>query len=41
LLTDRSNEEAQKFFRAHGFLDSKMIPLRMFLQPRIDPDSQP
>jgi GNAT superfamily N-acetyltransferase len=39
LLTDRVNEEAQKFFRAHGFLDSKMIPLRMFLQPRIDPDT--
>jgi ribosomal protein S18 acetylase RimI-like enzyme len=39
LLTDRSNEEAQKFFKAHNFLDSKMIPLRMFLQPRIDPDN--
>ena len=38
LLTDRANEEAQKFFKSHGFLDSKMIPLRMFLQPRIDPD---
>ena len=32
LLTDRANEEAHKFFKAHGFLDSKMIPLRMFLQ---------
>ena len=41
LLTDRTNEEAQKFFKAHGFLDSKMIPLRMFIQPRIEPDSQP
>jgi GNAT superfamily N-acetyltransferase len=41
LLTDRANEEAQKFFRHHKFLDSKMIPLRMFLQPRIDPDIQP
>ena len=41
LLTDRANDEAQKFFKTHGFLDSKMIPLRMFLQPRIDPDSQP
>lgn len=41
LLTDRTNEEAQKFFKAHGFLDSKMIPLRMYLQPRIDPESQP
>jgi len=41
LLTDRANEEAQKFFKSHGFLDSKMIPLRMFLQPRIDPDTKP
>jgi len=41
LLTDRANEEAQTFFRKHGFLDSKMIPLRMFLQPRIDPDAHP
>ena len=40
LLTDRTNEEAQKFFKRHGFIDSKMIPLRMYLQPRIDPDSQ-
>ena len=40
LLTDRANDEAQKFFKTHGFLDSKMIPLRMFLQPRIDPDGQ-
>ncbi len=41
LLTDRSNEEAQKFFKAHAFTDSKMIPLRMYLQPRIDPDPTP
>jgi GNAT superfamily N-acetyltransferase len=41
LLTDRVNESAQKFFRAHGFTDSHMIPLRMFLQPRIEPDSAP
>jgi GNAT superfamily N-acetyltransferase len=40
LLTDRANEEAHKFFKSHGFLDSKMIPLRMFLQARVDPDSQ-
>jgi ribosomal protein S18 acetylase RimI-like enzyme len=40
LLTDRTNEEAQKFFKGHGFIDSKMIPLRMYLQARIDPDSQ-
>jgi ribosomal protein S18 acetylase RimI-like enzyme len=41
LLTDQTNEEAQKFFRAHGFTDSKMIPLRMYMQPRIEPDSAP
>jgi len=40
LLTDRSNEEAQKFFRRHGFQDSKMIPLRMLIQSRVDPDVQ-
>ena len=40
LLTDRVNEEAQRFFKHHGFQDSKMIPLRMYLTPRIDPDSQ-
>ena len=40
LLTDRANEEAQKFFKIHNFQDSKMIPLRMFLQPRIDLDGQ-
>ncbi len=41
LLTDQVNEEAQKFFRSHGFTDSKMIPLRMYMQPRIEPDSAP
>jgi ribosomal protein S18 acetylase RimI-like enzyme len=40
LLTDRANEVAQKFFKAHGFLESKMIPLRMFLQPRMMPEAQ-
>ena len=41
LLTDRANEEAQNFFKSHGFLNSKMIPMRMFLQPRVDPEMQP
>jgi len=41
LLSDRANEVAHKFFKSHGFLDSKMIPLRMFLQPRVDPDGKP
>ena len=31
LLTDRLNEEGQKFFRAHGFVESKMIPMRLVL----------
>jgi ribosomal protein S18 acetylase RimI-like enzyme len=38
LLTDRTNDDAQKFFKNHGFMDSKMIPLRMFLQTRNDPE---
>ena len=31
LLTDRLNEDGQKFFRAHGFVESKMIPMRLFI----------
>ena len=31
LLTDRINEESQRFFKAHGFFESKMIPLRLIL----------
>ena len=31
LLTDRLNEDGQRFFRAHGFVESKMIPMRLFL----------
>ncbi|MGA3170398.1 MAG: GNAT family N-acetyltransferase [Chthoniobacteraceae bacterium] len=41
LLTDRANDEAHRFFKAHGFQESKMIPLRMFLQGRIAPETQP
>lgn len=29
LLTDRLNEQGQRFFKAHGFLESKMIPMRL------------
>jgi len=29
LLTDRSNESAQRFYLRHGFILSEMIPLRM------------
>jgi ribosomal protein S18 acetylase RimI-like enzyme len=31
LLTDRLNEHGQRFFKAHGFIDSKMIPMRLYL----------
>lgn len=31
LLTDRSNESAQRFYRRHGFRMSAMVPLRLFL----------
>lgn len=31
LLTDRINEEGQVFFKKHGFVESKMIPLRLIL----------
>ena len=31
LLTDRINEEGHTFFKKHGFIESKMIPLRLFL----------
>ena len=31
LLTDRLNADGQRFFKAHGFFESKMIPLRLML----------
>lgn len=31
LLTDRLNEQGQRFFREHGFFPSKMIPMRLTL----------
>lgn len=31
LLTDRLNDQGQRFFKAHGFFESKMIPLRLIL----------
>ena len=31
LLTDRLNEQGQQFFRAHGFTESTMIPMRLIL----------
>lgn len=31
LLTDRSNESAQRFYQRHGFTHSPMVPLRISL----------
>ena len=31
LLTDRMNEEGQRFFKSHGFVESRMIPMRLIL----------
>jgi ribosomal protein S18 acetylase RimI-like enzyme len=31
LLTDRSNESAQRFYARHGFQASAMVPLRVML----------
>ncbi len=31
LLTDRINEDGQRFFKAHGFAESNMIPMRLVL----------
>ena len=31
LLTDRLNGQGQRFFKAHGFIESKMIPMRLIL----------
>ena len=31
LLADRLNEQGQRFFKDHGFFESKMIPLRLIL----------
>jgi len=33
LLTDKLNEESQRFFERHGFFKSKMIPMRIVLSP--------
>ena len=33
LLTDRLNEQGHRFFKRHGFFESKMIPMRLVLAP--------
>jgi len=32
LLTDRTNESAQRFYERHGFTISEMVPMRLFLE---------
>jgi GNAT superfamily N-acetyltransferase len=31
LLTDRLNADGQRFFKAHGFFESNMVPMRLIL----------
>ncbi len=42
LLTDRINEDGQRFFRSHGFFVSKMIPMRLTFSesPATKPDAK-
>lgn len=37
LLTDRLNADGQRFFREHGFYESKMIPMRLMLNTQEPP----
>ena len=34
LLTDRLNEQGHRFFKRHGFFESKMIPMRIVLSDK-------
>src|SRR5437763_10605351 len=36
LLTDRPENQAQDFFRKHGFHESSMIPMRLLITPEQD-----
>ncbi len=40
LLTDQLNAEGQRFFKEHGFIESKMIPMRLMLHPQEQPPAQ-
>lgn len=40
LLTDRMNDEAQHFFKRHGFFESRMIPMRFLFSKEPSPPSQ-
>jgi GNAT superfamily N-acetyltransferase len=37
LLTDRTNESAQRFYERHGFNISEMVPMRLFLERLSNP----
>src|SRR6266403_3452179 len=37
LLTDRPENVAQEFFRRHGFVESSMIPMRLWIAPQHNP----
>jgi len=36
LLSDRPENLAQEFFRRHGFVESSMIPMRLWITPPND-----
>src|SRR6266536_5621376 len=38
LLTDRPENVAQEFFRHHGFVESSMIPMRLWITPQQSSD---
>jgi GNAT superfamily N-acetyltransferase len=38
LLTDRPENVAQAFFRKHGFAESSMIPMRLWIAPQKESD---
>src|SRR5690348_14689615 len=38
LLTDRPENLAQEFFRHHGFVESSMIPMRLWITPQQNTD---
>src|ERR1700741_4174613 len=38
LLTDRPENVAQAFFRKHGFVESSMVPMRLWITPQKESD---
>jgi GNAT superfamily N-acetyltransferase len=38
LLTDRMNADGQRFFMAHGFVESKMLPMRLYFPSSATPN---